>query len=284
MSSILSTSSSAEASERDSLLTSTAPGQRKPPTRSESSLRESVRSISEQLISKLSSSERKNALENLGIGPAAHLIRDAVIGERSYDDAWFDPYENTDQPLQNFMSVLCSRLMTYKAMVYLLHGTAWILVLLSFVEAPSWCQESNLDLVQGKEVDDFGTCGIILDARGTAVDGTANAEMYPNASSMMLTLRQARYFEIVCLCILFFFLFLQFGRAGFQWKRMFHSGSLHSIFSLQLALLCSLFAFVWLKSNAFSPFFRLMLLGTYLKNFQKEMRSLLGMVSFASSS
>ena len=56
-----------------------------------------MRSISNRLISHLSSSEREHALKNLGIGPAAHLIRDAVLGERSPEN-WFDPYADPDRP------------------------------------------------------------------------------------------------------------------------------------------------------------------------------------------
>ncbi len=241
-----------------------------------SSLRGSVRALSNRLISRLSSSDRNHALQTLGIGPAAHLIRDAVLGERSSDE-WFDPYANPDQPFRNCLSLLCSRLVAYRWMNRLLRATAWILVLLSFIEPPSWCdRNADLKLVEATTIDDFGTCGIILTARGTAVDGMENVQFYPNSSSMWLNPTQARRVEAFCLGGIFCFMLLQFGKVGMDLRRFFY---VRKVNTFRLILLVSLISGLCTKSTTYSPFFRLLLLGTYLKSFQKELDSFFRMVS-----
>jgi hypothetical protein len=117
----------------------------------------SARSISSLLMNKLTSSEREHALKNLGIGPAAHLIRDAVLGESDgSSETWYDPYAHPDQPVKNFVSVLCSRLITYHWMVRFLLATAWTLALVTFLEPPQWCRDSDLEIAQGGVDDKFG--------------------------------------------------------------------------------------------------------------------------------
>ena len=243
--------------------------------------------LSDRFLSRLSSRERTHALHTLGVGPAAHLIRDAVLGEKSTEE-WFDPYQNPHQPLRNILSLLCSRLIAHRWMNRLLRATAWILVLLSFIEPPSWCQNSDLPIVHNTASTDattihhdqeFGTCGILLHARGTAVDGTENVQLYPNSSSMWVTPPQAHRIEAWCLAILLFFLVLQFGKDGMEWKHFFHAGSgARQLHSLQLILLMLLMTALYIPDTTYSPFFRLVLLGTHVKTFQKELDSLVRMV------
>lgn len=238
-----------------------------------------MRSISRRLMSQLSSSEREHALKYLGIGPAAHLIRDAVLGERSPED-WFDPYADPDQPFRNFLSVLCSRLIANRWVNRLLRTMAWVPVILSFIEPPRWCDnETELALVEGTELDDFGTCGVILRARGMAVDGTENVQLYPNTSSMFLTRGQSQRVEAFCLGMIVFFMLLEFGKDGLDIRRFFQAGPVGRVRIFRLVLLICLFGAVCSNITVFSPFFRLLLLGTYLKSFQKELDSFMRMVS-----
>jgi hypothetical protein len=231
-------------------------------------------------MSHLSSRDREHALKSLGIGPAAHLIRDAVLGERSPED-WFDPYADPEQPFRNFLSLLCSRLIASRRTARLLRATAWMLALLSFVDPPSWCQKNtDLALVQdATDVDDFGTCGVILNARGTAIDGTENVQLYPNSSSMWLTPTQSQLTEAFCLGIICFFLFLEFGADGLNLRRFFQAGRVGQVRIFRLFMIFVLVAALCVGNTAYSPFFRLMLLGTYLKSFQKELDSFFRMVS-----
>lgn len=240
--------------------------------------REYVRSFSSRLISHLSSHEKEHALKNLGIGPAAHLIRDAVLGERS-PELYYNPYENPDRPIRNFLSALCARWVTNRWMVRLQLASAWALVMLTFIEPPAWCRTSDLEIVQGQELDDFGTCGVILRSRGSAADGSEGVQLYPNASSMLLTPSQARLVEASCLGIASLFLLGRWGRAGFDLGRFFQPGIVRRINLLQLAMLGYLSVAVMLHRTTYNPFGRLILLGTYLKSFQKELWSLFRMVS-----
>ena len=275
-------------SEEDSFLAGQSKDDRDESTRSTSDSSLSGRSsvhhstLSDRFFSSLSSRERNQALQTLGIGPAAHLIRDAILGEKSTPE-WFNPYQNPHQPIRNIISLICSRLIAHRWMNRLLRATAWILVILSFIETPSWCDNpkyNDLPIVHNATSsnhasDEFGTCGILLRTKGTAVDGTEHVQLYPNFSSMWLTPKQARSVEAWCLSIIFFFLLLQFGKDGMDWRHFFHSGSVaHRLHSLRVILWLVLVLGLLIKNTTYSPFFRLVLLGTHLKTFQKELNSL----------
>jgi hypothetical protein len=242
-------------------------------------LHSSARSISSMMIRNLSSSARQQALKNLGISPAAHLIRDAVLGEKGTPyEAWYDPYANPDQPFKNFVCVLFGRVLSHRWMLRVLRGAAWTLVLLSFIDPPHWCRNSDLDIVQVGEDNKFGTCGVIMKTRGTASDGEEDVEYYPNTDSMWLTVKQSEQLEWVCLGIITAFIILQFGRDGFELNRFFFPGHVRRKHSLRLFLLPCLYYGLLTRNTIYSPFFRIVLLGTYLKNFQKEMNSFIKMV------
>lgn len=237
----------------------------------------SARSMSSRLMSRLSSSQREHALVNLNIGPAARLIRDAVLGERSPPD-WYDPYSDHDtHPFKSFLSLLCARLVAHRSMNRLLKTTVWIMTLLTFIEPPSWCRDNyDLPLTETESpstVGSFGTCGFILTARGDAVDGTENVQLYPNSSAMWLRPRHSRIVESVCLVILLLFMIFHFGKDGMSLKRYFQPGYMRRIRVFRLITMAALCYGVWSKETSFSPFFRLFLLGTYLKSFQKELNS-----------
>jgi len=116
------------------------------------SSRSSIRAMSDKFLSQLSSRERDHVLEeNTAIWPAARLIRDAVRGERSPSD-WYDPNTDLDHPIRNFLSKVCARLVAYRGMNHFVQITAWILVLLSFVESPPWCQDNYLTITENTTV------------------------------------------------------------------------------------------------------------------------------------
>ena len=236
-------------------------------------------SLSSVLISTLTPSERESALNrNSGIGAAALLIHHAVLGEKSNIDAWYDPY-STDQPaFRRAISLLCTRLTTFRLMARFQLASAWFLVLLAFIEPPHWCRDSDLQFVQDNvEESKFGDCGILLKARGIASDGEEDVEFYPNSNSMWLTVDDSRWLELACSSILAIFLALQFGSDGFDLSKFFFPGYTRLLNALRLSVLVLLF---WAPSaGIFNPLFRLVLLGTYLKDFQIELRTLLKMVS-----
>ena len=246
----------------------------------------SRREISRRLISHLSSRERDDALtRNEGLGPAARLIRDAVLGERSPVDLYQPDSEDEHHPWQSFVAIVCARLVAYRWINQVVQGRAWILVLLSFVDSPPWCQHNeDISLVENATIDgSYGTCGIILEATGTAVDGTEDVHLYPNASSMWLTPGQSNLVEGVCLGVLVLFMGLEFGKDGLSLERYFQPGSLRTIRSFRLVFTMCLLFRLWIKDTTYSPFFRLFLLGTYLKSFQKEVDSFIRLLPQAAT-
>lgn len=239
----------------------------------------SSRSISDILMQKVSSSERVHALQNLGIGPASRLIRDAVLGQESQAESWYDPYSNDHQPINNFISILCGRLLTYKWMVRLLTTATWTLVLLTFFEPPYWCRDSDLDIVIGSEENKFGTCGVVMNARGSSSGGEENVELYPNSSSMWLTVNESRVVEWVCLSIITAFMLLYFGRGAFDLHRFFYKGHRRVLHTTRCLMLALSFCALLTQNTMYNPFFRVLLLATYQKSFLKEFKTLVNMVS-----
>jgi hypothetical protein len=241
----------------------------------------SIRSISSFLKEQISPSEREKVLDRPGVGPAAFLIRDAVLGnvENPYESG-YDPYSKSENKLRNTLSIVCDRLSAYDGMNRLLHASAWILALLSFIEPPYWCRNSTLAIVlEGAEENKFGTCGVLLSARGVAPDGSDFA-YYPNSGSMWLTKEESAMVESVFLSVVTFFLLLKLGRAGFELKRFFRPGICRLNHGLQCISIFLIYGGLCFKYTDHHPFFRLILLGTFMRNFQREAKTLIKMVCF----
>lgn len=242
----------------------------------------SFRHVSNRIIRSLSSSQREHALRDMGVGPAAFFIKDAVLG---HQDApwygWYDPYENPDREIRNFLSLFCGRLIAYNFMNWLMLAANWILFALSFIEPPQWCRDSDLDIAQNN-VDDnlreFGDCKIILNARGTAADGTPDVDYYPNSRAMWLSARQSQHVELACVAVIATFGLLELGRDGFEFHLFFYPGLKRWLHILRTALLVSIVIGLVVENVIFSPYFRMLLLATHLRNFQSELFSLIKMV------
>lgn len=242
----------------------------------------SFRYVSNRIIRSLSSSQRENALRNMGVGPAAFLIKDAVLG---YQDApwygWYDPYKDPQREVRNFLSVLCGRLVAYKITNRLLIAANWVLFVLSFMEPPQWCRDSDLDIAQYNKNDslrEFGDCRIILNAKGTAADGTLDVELYPNFGAMWLSAKQSQAIDLVCVAIIATFGLFELGKDGFELHLYFYPGLKRWLHVSRITLLILLGVGLAAQNVAFSPFFRMLLLATHLRDFQSQVLSLIKMV------
>jgi hypothetical protein len=250
---------------------------------SSASSTDSFRQVSSRIIRSLSSTQREHALRDLGVGPAAFLIKDAVLG---YQDApwygWYDPYENPHRELRNLVSVVSGRLVANNYMNWLLIVANWVLFGLSFIEPPHWCRDSDLDIVQNRTDDslqEFGDCKVILNARGTAADGTPDVDLYPNSRAMILSVTQSQNIELVCIGIIAAFALLELGRDGFEFHLFFYPGLKRWLHFLRCVLIALLVVGIVVKNVAFGPCFRMLLLATHLRRFQSELFALVKMVS-----
>lgn len=89
---------------------------------------------------KLTKSERAEALQKQGVGGAAFLIRDAVLGDTNPTAGCYDPYANPAAELRNLIAIVCRRLASYRPISWFMHAALWMLVILTFIEPPIWCQ------------------------------------------------------------------------------------------------------------------------------------------------
>lgn len=209
-------------------------------------------------------SERQHELQK--VWAAAHLVRDSFIGETDEPyDSWYDPYAKPENQFKNDCAIFCCHLEA--KLVWPISFAMWILVLLSFIEPPYWCRELGIETE-----DPFGSCGAVLNAHDSSDEKLA---YYPNFEVMLITEQQSRIIQLVCIAILAFRLLLRIGRNGFEVWRLFYPG-IRYVNSLRCSMLVLL---IFERTSMYHPFFRLILLGTYLKSCQKEMAILIKLVS-----
>ncbi len=243
-----------------------------------------VHSSLRKLIESLSSTEREHALQVMGVGPAASMIKDAVLG---YQDAphegFYNPYENPDATIRNTISVVCGRFIAYNWVKRLLVAANWLLFILTFVEPPHWCRDSSLDIAKGNYNDSlsaYGDCHLLLNARGTTADGAENKELYPNWNAMFLSVSQSKHIELGCIFVVFFYLIMKMGDDGYKLRLFFYPGYKRWVHSLQITVLLCLASGNMMDNTILNPFFRMILLGSFLRNFQKEFLTMIKMVSY----
>ena len=246
---------------------------------------QSSNSFSSYWIKHLSPSERVKALEKPGVGPAAFLIRDAVLGEEDLDfHEFYNPYVNPENEWRNFLALLGGRVSSSTWVNRCVNVVLWMQCLLTFFEPPHWCRNSAVEIVQeyadqNPNDDGYRTCQIILNAKGTAADGSEDVDLYPNARTMYLTAFQSRCIEWICLIIVAVFTLLRFAQAGFDLHRFFFLGGQRINHMIQFFAILLLSIGLILRLSVLNPFLRLALLGSFMRDFQVEFVTLATMVS-----
>ncbi len=237
-----------------------------------------------KLLESVSSTEREHALQVMGVGPAASMIKDAVMG---YQDApyegFYDPYENPDTEVRNAISVVCGRFIAYNWAKRLLLGANWVLFILTFLEPPHWCRDSKLEITKGNlndSLSEYGDCQVLLNAVGTSADGQENQEYYPNWNAMWLSVSQSKRIELSCVSIILFYMILKMGDDGFKFHLFFYPGYKRWVHSSQMVVIFSIATGILVDYTILNPFFRMILLSSFLRNFQKEFLTMMKMVSF----
>lgn len=163
-------------------------------------------------------SERARALQQPGVGKAAFLIRDAIVGStENPSEGAFNPYENPGSPLRNTISIICRRIGAKRSFRRCIYLVVWVLVALSFFEPPAWCFDiPGLEKSEEGKVN-VGQCAAIMDLRGPPADDPKSdqeVQYYPNATVLLLTRRQAIIYESICLFLLGVYILMLIGRDG----------------------------------------------------------------------
>jgi len=199
-----------------------------------------------------------------GVGSAAFLIRDAVLGPlEDPAEGAYNPY--THHGLRPVISVICRRLCAARVVRFLSLAAVWMLVLVSFLEPPNWCRTAS--------------CNVVLSMRGPAADEpTLVVEYYPNSSTLMLTEYQASMLDLGCWTVLVIRILLQIGHDGMSPQRYFRPGPARWLRTLEVVVVSLLGYYVLSvityqnssSARVLAPFLRISVLFAFCRECQRE--------------
>jgi hypothetical protein len=179
-------------------------------------------------IDHFTDSDREKALEKPGVGEAAFLIRDAVLGSEVENptEGAYNPYQNQDHIFKNAVSIVCRRLCAIWAVRWFSYAVVWVLVVLSVIEPPAWCFH-----IPGLQVDartfTAGHCPRIMALHGPPADdpdSDKDVQYYPNSAAFLLSRYQATILETFCLVMITLSILLKVGRDGLSLTRYLRKG------------------------------------------------------------
>lgn len=164
------------------------------------------------------------AAENPNIRRAAYLLRDATLLAKSTSSfAHTDVFLSVKPETQ--VSRMFHRILSSSFVQMYLRLCVTGIVLLSFVEPPSWCRN-----IQG---DGDGSCKTIMSAQGIPAFYSDSSEAkfqqyYPNTGNVWFTVDQS--VRIECFFVVMFLLHLSlcFATADFSIEKFFYMGFLRS--------------------------------------------------------
>jgi two pore calcium channel protein len=277
-----------EKSEKSALLSPNDKCEKHSPPRTKRLLRSSS-----QLHSFSSLLEREDArhrsLERRGVGQAAFLIRDAVMGttESSLLGA-YDPYRHPNNYWLNTCSIVCRRLSSSRTFRHFKSAVLCVLVVLSLVEPPNWCRTliREGEIVDTSEYLETGRCYELMTARGPpAGDGEKDVDYYPNTSTMLLTIQQSNFVESVCLAFLWVFIISRIGRDGISLPRFFRPGPMRMVRCVEISALAVLTTELILEMTnpmewhrIFTPYIRILLFILADRSCMREFKTLFNMM------
>ena len=156
-----------------------------------------------------------------------HILRDVILLTKSSSELQHtdNTVSRTSQfkggKLRSVMSRRCTRLVTNAFFTFLLRVSTYGLILLSFIEPPSWCRGFS-------DGDDnpYNGCEYALNLEGTPLfysDDTEDPvqDLYPNTGTMFLTLKQSLMLEWVFLSFIALHTLLSIGRDSFSLRNYF---------------------------------------------------------------
>ena len=124
----------------------------------------------------------------------------------------------------------------------------------------------------------YGNCKDTFELIGTAADGEEGKQLYPNSGLLLLTASQSLWIESCCIIFNFFYLLLKFADDGFTVRLFLYQGYKRWVHLLQISFMLCIVAGIVTKNTVLNPFCRMLLLGTHLRNFQREFFTFIKMV------
>lgn len=147
----------------------------------------------------------------------------------------------------------------------------WCLFLLAFFEPPHWCREDDNTL--------YGDCKDRFTLFGTTADGIENEQLYPNTGMLLLTILQSKWIELYCVAFNSCYLLLKFADDGFISSLFFYKGFKRWSHLIQIMTIFCIIIGITSNNTILNPIFRMLLLATYLRRFQREFFAFIKMVS-----
>lgn len=235
----------------------------------------------------LSQTQRAQALERTGVGEAAFLIRDALMGlDENPSKGAYDPYKHPNASITNTISIMCRRFCSSRIMRRLLQVLIYGMLLVTYFEPPNWCRNFPLTAPNGKSY--IADCKEVMSTWGPAANNsTLHVQWYPNTSTTLLTTQEALIIQTITVIFVWFFLFACYGQDGLSFERYFRPGGVRTerivqVFSVSMLTLGLIMEAVpsYDFPQLFAPFWRLSLMISFDREARKEIYTLFQLVSF----
>ena len=107
----------------------------------------------------------------------------------------YDPYANPAAELRNLIAIICRRLASYRPIAWFMDAALWMLVILTFIEPPIWCQSWD-------ETTDDDSCANLLSLQGVAAGEEETSDPVQVRSGISCTKNKDFLVSIVCVTVL----------------------------------------------------------------------------------
>jgi hypothetical protein len=182
----------------------------------------------------------------------------------------YNPYQDESQVFLNHVSIACRRWCSHRAVLRVLHAAVLLLLLLTFIEPPRWCEEKQ----EG--------CEALLHLQGTPAGGRPEANevtlLYPSTQSMFLTSRQSKWAEALCLSVIVIVVAARIGRDGLSLQRYLRQSAVQINRTAQIVCLLLMALGILASYTAWNPYLRMMMAITFVTTAQRELQVLIGML------
>lgn len=183
----------------------------------------------------------------------------------------YNPYQDESQVFLNHVSIACRRWCSHGAVLRILHTAVLLLLLITFIEPPRWCDEQQ----EG--------CDVLLHLQGTpAVGGRSETIqvtfLYPATRAVFLTSRQSKWVEALCLCVIAIVVAVRIGRDGLSLQRYLRPNAMRFNRTTQIVCLLLMALGITTSYTAWNPYLRMMMAVTFVTTAQRELQVLISML------
>jgi hypothetical protein len=187
-------------------------------------------------------------------------------------DGAYNPYKDESKAFLNNVSIACRRWCTHGPVLRVLHAAVLLLLLLTFIEPPRWCEEQHQP-----------GCDVVLNLQGTpAGRGAGESDkvtfLYPSTRAIFLTSRQSKWIEALCLAVIAIVVAVRIGRDGLSLQRYLRPNAMRFNRVAQLACLLLMALGIIADNTAWNPYWRMMMAITFVTTAQREIQVLIGML------